>query len=264
MTFIQLLLYKVPSFFLALGIVGVAILLAVGGLCLIRSFMPTHQRKLHNDVAGPIFATIGVIYAVLLAFMVVIVWENFHSARNDVAKEANYLAAVYRDTTPFAPAFRAQFKTELKEYVNDIVNDEWPLLARGERSEKVQAAQGRLWNLFSRYQPQTETQKVFFAESVKKFNEACELRRMRLVDAHSGIHPVLWFVLIAGGLITIAFSFFFGTENFGPHLWMSSLLAALIALALFTIMTLDYPFTGDVSIKSDSFKLILQTLISGK
>ncbi|MDD4179445.1 MAG: DUF4239 domain-containing protein [Candidatus Margulisbacteria bacterium] len=264
MTLIQLLLYKVPSFFLAVCIVAIAVLFSIGGLFLVRSVMPIPKRKLHNDVAGPLFATVGVIYAVLLAFMVVIAWENFHAASNDVAKEANYIADIYRDTAPLSPAFRDSVKTALKEYVSDIVHDEWPLLAKGKRSEKVQAVQGRLWNLFSGYQPRTETEKIFFTEAVKKFNEACELRRLRLLDARASIHPVLWFVLIAGGLITISFIFFFGTENFGPHLWMGMLLAALIALALFTIMTLDYPFTGDVSIKPDTFRVILQTLISGK
>jgi hypothetical protein len=263
MSIIQSLLCAVPSAILTVLIVGALVLFAVGGHFLVRAIMPIHQRKLHNDVAGPIFATVGVIYAVLLAFLVIIAWENFHNASNDVAREANYLAAVHRDSGALAPAFRGSFKTALQGYVSEIIHDEWPLLAKGERSDKVQAAQDKLWNLLTNYRPRTETEKVFFAEMVSKFNQAAEYRRLRILNAHEGIHPVLWFVLIAGGLITIAFTFFFGTENFGAQLWMSGLLAALIALALLTIMVLDFPFSGDVSIKPDTFRLILQTLIKG-
>ena len=42
----------------------------------------------------------------------------------------------------------------------------------------------------------------------------------------------------------------------------STMLAAMIALALFTIMALDYPFSGDISIKPDVFRMVLSTLLN--
>lgn len=72
---------------------------------------------------------------------------------------------------------------------------------------------------------------------------------MRIIDSGTGVHGIIWFVLIAGGLITIIFSFFFGTENHGAQVIMTVLLAALIALILFTVLELDYPFSGDFTIK---------------
>ena len=92
-------------------------------------------------------------------------------------------------------------------------------------------------------------------------NDACELRRLRLLEAHLAIHPVLYFVLIVGGLITIAFPLFFGTKNFVPHIIMTALLAAMIGIALSTIIILDFPYTGDISVKADTFKTVLATLI---
>jgi hypothetical protein len=53
----------------------------------------------------------------------------------------------------------------------------------------------------------------------------------------------------------------FGTENIIPHLIMVSLLAALIAITLFTVIAMDYPFTGDISITPDVFKNILSSLM---
>jgi type IV secretory pathway VirB2 component (pilin) len=52
----------------------------------------------------------------------------------------------------------------------------------------------------------------------------------------------------------------FGTENIVPHLIMTSLLAAMIAIALFTIIAMDYPFTGNISIQSDVFTNMLSSL----
>ena len=119
----------------------------------------------------------------------------------------------------------------------------------------------RLFRSYSGFQPKNETQKIFLAESVKKLNEASELRRQRLLYASTGIHSILYLVLFAGSFITIAFTMLFGTENFAEHLIMTSCLAAMIAFALFTIISLDYPFTGKYSIEPDVFVNILPSLI---
>jgi len=146
--------------------------------------------------------------------------------------------------------------------VQAIIEDEWPIMIKGEQSAQAQQAQDAIWKLYSRYRPVNETQKIFFMESVDKLNDACELRRARLLEAHLAIHPVIYFVLIVGGLITISFTVFFGTENFGPQLIMTSLLAAMIGIALSTVIILDFPFTGDISVTADVFKAVLATLLS--
>jgi cytochrome c556 len=262
MSIIQLLLLKVPTVLLGIIIVVVYVLFSIIGLYVIRAFHPPQKLKLHNDVAGFIFATLGVIYAVLIAFLIIVTWQDFDQAQKNTAKEANYIASVYRDTSPMPAALRSELKNELADYVNYIINDEWSLMTKGERSLKVQQAQEKIWRLFSGFQPKNETQKIFFTEAVKKLNDACEMRRARILEASSVLHPVLYFILIVGGLMTIAFTMFFGTENFVPQLIMTSMLAAMIGLALFTIIALDCPYSGDISVKPDVFKTVLSTLMS--
>ncbi len=70
-----------------------ASLAAVIGLTLVQRLVPATIRKEHNDVAGFIYAALGVIYAVLLALVVIAVWEEFGRARVTVESEANALAA---------------------------------------------------------------------------------------------------------------------------------------------------------------------------
>jgi hypothetical protein len=262
MSFVQSLLYRFPTPVIGLAIVAIYIIFSVAGLCIVRRFFSAHKFKLHNDIADPLFTTLGTIYAVTLAFMVIVTWQGFDTSNINTAREANYLADLYRDSTPMPASFRNAIKADLKDYVSDIITDEWPLMSAGHgRSLKVQADQQKLWDLYAGFQPKGDTQKIFFAESIKKFNEASEMRRQRLLDATTGLNSILYFILIAGGLVTISFTMFFGTENFGPQLLMTSMLATLIALTLFTIMSLDYPYTGDISIKPDMFRTELSTLL---
>ena len=261
MPFIQILLVHMPAWLLCFLMVVIYVAISITSLLIIRKFYPHYKCKLHNDIAGFIFATIGVIYAVLLAFIVVITWQDFDKAEDVTINEANCIAALYRDATPFPAGFRAELKSELTDYVKAIINEEWQTMAKGQKGVNAQKIQEKLWKLYSGFQPKNETQKIFFAESVKKLNQAAEMRRQRIVYASAGINPLLYFVLIAGSFITIAFTMLFGTENIIPHLIMVSLLATMIAIILFTVISMDYPFTGDISITPDVFKNMLSTLM---
>ena len=63
---------------LLLGCISVS--LAAGGLILVQRLVPIAVRRQHNDVAGFIYAVLGVVYAVLLGLMVVAVWEEWNTA----------------------------------------------------------------------------------------------------------------------------------------------------------------------------------------
>ena len=123
----------------------------------------------------------------------------------------------------------------IKEYTNAVVGEEWNMLARGEQSPRAHDLLKKIWITYTSYEPKTENEKIFFAESVRKLNELGELRRLRLMDSQTGIHPILWFILLVGGITTIIFTFFFGVENLTAQILMAAMLALVIALILFTV-----------------------------
>jgi hypothetical protein len=86
------LVYIVPG----LLVVALSVLLAVVGLAVVQRVVPSQLRQQHNDVAGFIYAVMGVIYAVLMALVVIAVWEDFAEARDTAEREASELADVFR------------------------------------------------------------------------------------------------------------------------------------------------------------------------
>jgi hypothetical protein len=235
----------------------IAMVFGITGVLIVRRFIEHSKLKSHHDIAGPLFATLGVIYAVLLGFTTVIVWQQYDDANTTLTREANYYADIYRDMGGLSPEFRSKAEEAMDAYINAVINDEWKVIGYGQRSEKVQEMAAKVWELYSNYEPQTETQKIFLSESVRKMNEAGEMRRQRLMDSTTGLNPVLWMVLIVGGCITISFTFFFGSDNIILQLIMTTLLSALIGLLLFTILAMDYPYSGDLSVKPDALIQIL-------
>ena len=56
------------------------------------------RLKLNNEVAGFKFAVVGVFYAVLLAFVVIAVWEDFRKTEEAVRDEAKAAVDLHRIT----------------------------------------------------------------------------------------------------------------------------------------------------------------------
>mgnify|MGYP001610597547 CR=1 FL=1 len=258
MQFAQWLLYNISAIPLCIMIVVVSGAFSVTGLLIVRRYVPNHRLKTHHDIAGPIFATLGVVYAVLLAFVVVIAWQSFNESNVNVEKEANRLTDLVRDSGPFAQPFKDEMNKLASEYTRSVIDDEWKTMARGESSPRTREVVRKIEALYDGYSPRTDTERIFFAESIRKLNELCELRRSRLIDSKIGIHPVLWLVLILGAITTISFTYFFGSENFNAQIMMVVLLSTLLALILFTILVFDFPFTGDVSVSPQAFKEMLK------
>lgn len=257
MPIIQQLLLRVPPYILGPLVIGAFTLFSIAGLLTVRHFVPHSRLKTHHDVADPILGAVGAVYAVLIAFIVVSVWQSYDKSNSNVEMEANYMADIYRDAEAFSPDFKQKVDIALREYRQAVVDDEWKAMAKGEMSPKVERIMRKVWTLYTTYEPRNPTEQSFFDESVQKLNSFRELRRQRLMDSGRGIEPLLWFVLIGGALATIAFTFLFGVENVKAHIIMVVILSALISLILFTIMELDFPFTGAVSISPAPFKEVL-------
>lgn len=256
MSFSQAILLHMPAWLLCILMMVIYMALAVFGLVIARKYYPHHKCKLHNDIAGYIFSTLSAIYAVLLAFTVVITWQDFDKAHDITVYEANSIASLYKHADQFPNDLQANIKNELVVYVKTIINEEWPMMAVGKGSDNVQKIQENLWKYYHGFQPKDETQKIFLAESVQKLNRASEMRIQRIDDAGQGLHAIFYFVLIIGSFITIGFTMLLSTENIIPQLIMTSMLATMIAISLFTIMALDYPFTGDINIQPDALNKV--------
>lgn len=235
-------------------LVGTLVLLAVTGILLARRWFGVEVLKLNNEVAGFIYGVIGVLYAVLLGFTAIIVWERFDNAQAGVDQEANALADLYRNAQAFPDDVRRELETHLRAYATLVAEKEWAAMAEQRPSPETWAVYNRLWRAYHLFQPQTDHEKIWYAQSLTKMNQLGDQRRLRLLSSRSnGVPDVMWLVLLGAGVITIGFSFLFGTRSAKAQVLMTSGLAMTIALVLFSIMALEQPFAGITRVEPDSF-----------
>src|ERR671910_1175562 len=113
-------------------VVGGICLLALLGFELVHRLVPANARQRSNDVAGFIYAALGVIYVVLLALVVIAVWEEYGAASETVEQEANAAADIFwlADRLPEPRGTRVQ--ELVRSYAEEVVEHEWPLMEQGQ------------------------------------------------------------------------------------------------------------------------------------
>jgi hypothetical protein len=251
-------------------IVAVAVVVAVGGLVLVQRLVPTEWRKQHNDVAGFIYAVLGVSYAVLLGLVLVAVWEKWDAAEATTTNEANELAGIFWWAHALPQPEGRHIQELVRSYARVVVEEEWPLMAQGggsspEAWDTLDELRGTILGL----EPPTDAQQMGYdqmryAEMLEQLHDLGNARRERLLAAGQGLPTILWFVLILGGVITVGFTYLFGLENTLVHLIMVGSLALIISLSLFTVAALDHPFNGDIRIHPAAYEQDLQRFHESK
>jgi hypothetical protein len=239
-------------------VIAVSVLIAVAGLTLVQRLVPLRLRKEHNDVAGFIYAVLGVIYAVLIALVVIAVWEDFVAARDTVEREASELDDVFRLGHSLPEPEGRQLQELARSYARVVVDEEWALMAQARTSPRAWDLLDEMTLHFENVEVRTMAEQELYGEALARIDELADARNARLVKAGEGIPAVLWGVLAVGGILVVGFAYLFGLENTLVHMLMVGALALLISSVLFTIGVLEYPFSGDVRVSPEAFELVLE------
>ena len=112
----QKILLMVPTIPLGVILVIGAFVLSAFGLALAKRVIPKDVLGGHSEMTASIFEAVGMAYTVMLAFMVVVSWQNFDRTSAHVASEANELVDLYRDSAAFPAEFGEKVRAALEEY----------------------------------------------------------------------------------------------------------------------------------------------------
>ncbi len=217
-------------------------------------------RKESNDFTGAVVAVIGTTYAVILAFMLSGVWNMFQQAQANEEQEANSLTNIWRIAEQLQPPTSEQMRMLCLEYAHDAVSKEWPALAADQPvPPETTTVVNRMWQVAGIIQAHPGSDSIAVYQMMEELRMLTEYRRIRMMQAREGLPGILWTVLVAGGIITVAASCFFGVPNFRFHILQVVVLSFLIALVLVAIDDIDRPYQGVVSVQPEGFSFSLDT-----
>ena len=244
----------------AMMTMGVAVFFALLGVRLTRRHLRHHVQEGHNDVLVPIFLNAGVLYAVLLGFLVIGVWEAYSAARENVATEATSLISVYRFTQAMEKDESVTQQRLLRAYTEAVIQEEWVTQADGGKaSPRARKAIGDTIREYGKMPAAIRNAHPTINQAyISAIQTLVAVRNKRLVEASDSLPWVLWMVATVGAVVLIAMTFMLFMEKGWPHAVMASLMGLVIGTLLFSMLMLDKPFSGPMAIDSAPFENTMQ------
>ena len=244
----------------ALGIlvVSLAAATAVAGLLVVRRLTSLNLHEEHNNVAGFIYSVLGVAYAVVLGFVLITVWQRYETASQRADQEGADLTAVYFHANALPDSDRRQIQQLAKSYARVVIDEEWPLMQEGQSSPRAWALMDQLRESIQNAEHSTAAEQALYLNGLTRGHELYDARRLRLLEAQNRIPTILWAILLAGGVITVGFTYLFGLTSTRVHTLMVVALTVVISSTLFTIYALEHRFSGDVQLTPEAFELALK------
>jgi uncharacterized membrane protein len=243
-----------------IGVLLVVVMPAAASMALvgIQRRWPRLAEREQNDVAGFVIAVVGVLYAVLLAFVVIVSWENYSQAEGIVGQEASALRSIYRESTAFPVDAREQLRDDVRLYASTAIEQEWPAMAAGQSGSQALAQVIDEMSVHLAQLPTaTAIQQEYVGAEAALFKDLVTSRSKRLDYVGQGVPAVLWIALVVGAVVTIGFASLFGMRSKALHIVITSGLAALIGVLLFVAIVIDKPFAGDVHVEPNPLERVL-------
>jgi hypothetical protein len=252
-------LLRLPQWLALVVVVGGVVALSNLAFLGVHLRWPAARRRRHNDVAGFIFAVAGLIYGVLLGFVVVILWQQFNDAAAATSHEAAVALALQHElstgtsTDAAGETARRTALTALHQYARVVLVEEFPQLATGVVPRAGTPPLAALWTATGGAAAHDDT----LSRARDLLDDLEEARAVRLSDARNTLPAAVWLTIWLGAGLTIGFGCLFGAESALVQAVMVAALASLIGMLLYVSIELDHPFAGHVAVDPTGFEQIL-------
>lgn len=242
------------------GIIVAAVMVVSGALSwLVRRRVNLDALRRHHEVGSAVFLQLGVVYAVLLAFVFIQVWGQYNEAANAIDQECGALhGAAILAATLHQPMRHAILSAEAA-YLRDVVDKEWPAMRRGEESVVTRRQFEAMLTEAAAPVPQGRALAAR-VQILSLLTRAHAFRETRMFQASLAVPTIFWVLLVAFGLVLTGFLLCFGMANIWSQVAFTAVFAGLIAFVLLLVALMDFPFGGALGLRPGDFQRTLHNV----
>ncbi|SDJ62519.1 DUF4239 domain-containing protein [Streptomyces indicus] len=228
---------------LALAMVLVCAVVVAVPMLRHRRQVPDDDTSQTPDVIEYMVMMVGVVYAIVLGLAIAGVWEARGAAEDSVRREAQALYEVTQRVEVYPPEVRERIRDQVAAYATHTVQAEWPRLTAGEApsergAELLAAVRGDI----TRQAPETDLQAQAYQPLLDQIAIADDARHVRVGAAEPTLPGVVWFGLVAGGVVIVGLIFTLQIRRSARELLLAGVFSALIVFLLFLVWNFDAPF----------------------
>jgi hypothetical protein len=246
-----------------------AMLVAAGLMITVRKYVPEARRHASDEAAGRVFTVVAGLEAVLLAFVLISLFDAISTARSGSYQEADSLVAVYWDANLLPPQSAAQIQKLAVSYGRTVVGQEWPAMHDGAAindsindsiNDTGKADLDKLHDAISAFVPTTFAEEDRQTQITNDLSALYQARQQRIAASMTRVNPLIWAALIVGAFLSVGLTCLFGGEKLLTHVLVASVLAGTVTVLLFATFQLQDPFSGAVQLGPAAFTSALSQL----
>lgn len=232
---------------------------ALGFSYAVHKFVHIDTRRRHQEVGSAVFLQLGVLFAVLLAFVFSKAYGEYGEAQQAIDLECGALhAAAMIATTLPAPQAHEMLRLEVT-YIDDVIHFDWPEMRDHQRgSPRAVDDLTALVQYAARLPVPDQAAVPVKMQLLDLLSIAHAQREVRLFQAQNGLPVVLWVVLIIFSVLLMIFVTISGVER---YVWLAMFVvtfAMCVSATLALVGLLNYPFQGALALNHADFSMRLR------
>lgn len=216
-----------------------------------------------HDFLAPSQSIVGGIYGVLLAFVVVVSWQNYATLNESMQNESIGLLELWRETRYFEDDQQQKLQKAIVDYVDSIKSYEWPLMKHG-ASVLDNHVYRNLWDSVNNIVPNTDVQKDFLSHVISELEDINKARRLRLFAVESHIPDILWVFLITVAVYLISVTILYEKAHIRLRILIAALQSFIIVFAFYLISNFNHPFQGILEVSGEKMEIVTDLILKDR
>ncbi|MEV0294725.1 hypothetical protein [Nocardia sp. NPDC050710] len=220
---------------------------------------PESWRQTGDEAAGTlVLDLIKTFFTAVVAFVVVISWQQYQNARNHTIAESKALVDTYWAAHAMPAPEKLRIQGLVRDYTEQVVGTEWAVMDRdGRLSPDTQKSLDQLRDAVAMLSSPDANVSELRAEAMAGLDRVAQARQDRALDTREGLPGFLYVALIFGTLLLLLSPVLSGVRVTRRSVLMTGLLGVVVGSALLQIHNLDHPFSGGNIVSRDAFDLAL-------
>jgi hypothetical protein len=232
-------------------VLGVGLLAAFTCALLHRIVHHDTFRRYH-EVGYAVFLQLGVIFAVLLAFVFNNVWSEYNIASQAIDSECASLHGIAIMSDRLTSPSRNAILKDLRVYLTTVLDREWPDMQERNESRAASASFQALWQTVETVNTDPADNQVR-GQMLNLLATAHQSRETRLFQMTQGVPALIWTLLIVFAAALIGCMLVFAAEASLSKAVLLGVFTSSLTLALLTVRMLDFPFESALQLSSHDF-----------
>lgn len=245
----------------AIILVVMFISLALLGQFIVNRLVEEEVMRHHHSAGEAMMGVVGTLFSVLLGFMVAAAMERYQDAQMHGEQEASQAASVFRLARGLSDEDRPRLRQLVRDYIDEVLVKEWPEMEHGEPINHGWEAYQKLWEASVAVVPESNRQSNLHQNLLAAMQSLGDHRRARVLLAQSGMQTGLWVIVAMGAIITISLSYVFASRFPRVQGFMTTLVAAALALNIWLLSAFSHPFSGELKIHPKMFTLLKEQVL---